>query len=368
MKIVTKKNMKLNLQHNLKKYKRPFLIAGPCSVESEEQIMNVAKSIAQETKPALLRGGIWKPRTRPNSFEGLGEIGLPWLVNAGKEVGIPVTTEVANAKHVEAALKAGVDVLWIGARTTVNPFAVQEIADSLSGTDITVMVKNPINPDLMLWVGAIERLQKAGIDDLVAIHRGFSVYNHTKYRNVPNWEIPIALMEQMADVPIICDPSHISGRREGLLQVSQKAMDLNFAGLMIETHENPDKAWSDAQQQITPKQLKELVEQLILRKVTVENGNPNFLTLKRKKIENVDDQVFELLVQRMGLAREVGDFKRENGLTILQTKHWKKIISQRLAKSKDTGLSNDFLRQILDAIHQESIRHQTKVMNPEIEK
>lgn len=358
--------MKLDLQNNLKKYKRPFLIAGPCSVESEDQVMAVAKSISENHKPALLRGGIWKPRTRPDSFEGVGTIGLPWLVNAGKEVGIPVTTEVANSKHVEAALKAGVDVLWIGARTTVNPFAVQEIADAIQGTEITVMVKNPINPDLMLWVGAFERFQKAGVNDLVAIHRGFSVYKHPKYRNVPNWEIPIALMEEMPEVPLICDPSHISGRRDGLLNVAQKAMDLNFAGLMIETHKNPDKAWSDAQQQITPEQLRLLMSQLILRKASIQEEGLDFIELQRKKIAEIDDQLFELMKQRMQIAREVGDYKRENNITILQTEHWKKVIEQRLAKAEELELSIDFLRSVLDAIHQESIRHQTKVMNPGI--
>lgn len=356
--------MKLDLQNNLRKYKRPFLIAGPCSVESEEQVMEVAKSISENHKPALLRGGIWKPRTRPDSFEGVGEIGLPWLVNAGKEVGIPVTTEVANARHVEAALKAGVDVLWIGARTTVNPFAVQEIADAIKGTEITVMVKNPINPDLMLWVGAFERFQKAGITDLVGIHRGFSVYKHPKYRNVPNWEIPIGLMEEMPDIPLICDPSHISGQRDGLLHVAQKAMDLNFAGLMIETHSNPDKAWSDAQQQITPQQLKLLMDQLILRTASIQEEGIDFIELQRKKIAEIDDQLFELMKQRMQIARDVGNYKRESGVTILQTEHWKKIIEQRLSKASELELSTDFLRSILDAIHQESIRHQTKVMNP----
>lgn len=358
--------MKLDLQNNLKKYKRPFLIAGPCSVESEEQVMEVAKSIAAESRPALLRGGIWKPRTRPDSFEGVGAIGLPWLVNAGKEVGIPVTTEVANAKHVEAALNAGVDVLWIGARTTVNPFAVQEIADAIRGTEITVMVKNPINPDLMLWVGAFERFQKAGIEDLVAIHRGFSVYKHPKYRNVPNWEIPIALMEEIPEIPLICDPSHISGQRDGLLHVAQKAMDLNFAGLMIETHNNPDKAWSDAQQQITPEQLKVLMDQLILRKASIQNGGVSFIELQRKKIAEIDDQLFELFKERMQAAKEVGVYKREKGITILQSEHWRKIVDKRLSQADEMELSIDFLRSVLDAIHQESIRHQTKVMNPEV--
>lgn len=358
--------MKLDLQNNLKKYKRPFLIAGPCSVESEEQVMNVAKGIAV-SQPALIRGGIWKPRTRPDSFEGVGAIGLPWLVNAGKEVGIPVTTEVANAKHVEAALKSGVDVLWIGARTTVNPFAVQEIADAIQGTDITVMVKNPINPDLMLWIGAFERFQKAGITDLIAIHRGFSVYKHPRYRNVPNWEIPIGLTEEIPEIPLVCDPSHISGRRDGLLHVAQKAMDLNFAGLMIETHNNPDKAWSDAQQQITPNQLNELLDQLVLRKADIHIEGLDFIEIQRKKIADIDNQLFALLKERMQIVRDIGAYKKEKNITILQSEHWKKMIDQRLSKAKELELSIDFLRSVLDAIHQESIRHQTKVMNPDVE-
>ncbi|RFC54798.1 bifunctional 3-deoxy-7-phosphoheptulonate synthase/chorismate mutase type II [Brumimicrobium aurantiacum] len=355
--------MKLDLQHNLKKYKRPFLIAGPCSVESEEQMMQVAQDLS-ELQPALIRGGIWKPRTRPNSFEGIGAIGLPWLVNAGKEVGVPVTTEVANAIHVEAALKAGVDVLWIGARTAVNPFAVQEIADAVQGTDITVMIKNPINPDLMLWIGAFERFQKAGINDLIAIHRGFSVYKHPRYRNVPNWEIPIGLTEEMPEIPLICDPSHISGRRDGLFPIAQKAMDLNFAGLMIETHNNPDKAWSDAQQQITPNQLKELLDQLVLRKADIHVEGLDFIGIQRKKIEEIDNQLFNLLKERMEIVRDIGEYKKEKNITILQSEHWKKMIEQRLAQAEQLELSIDFLRSVLDAIHQESIRHQTKVMNP----
>lgn len=254
--------MELNKQN----MKRPFLVAGPCSVEGEEQILQVAKSLKEKTAISLLRGGIWKPRTRPNSFEGLGEIALPWLVNAGRSIGIPVATEVANSKHAEAALKAGVDVLWIGARTSVNPFAVQEIADAVKGLSIPIMIKNPINPDLNLWLGAIERIQNAGIQNIVAVHRGFSVYKHPKYRNAPNWEIPINFISQRSDIPILCDPSHILGQKEGLLKISQKAMDLSFNGLMIEVHSHPERAWSDAEQQITPIELETLLAQLILRK------------------------------------------------------------------------------------------------------
>jgi chorismate mutase len=356
--------MKLALKNNLRQHKRPFLIAGPCSVESEKQMLNVAQTLATEYKPSLLRGGIWKPRTRPNSFEGVGEKGLEWLVNAGRKIDVPVTTEVANAKHVEKALKAGVDVLWLGARTTVNPFAVQEIADALKGVDISVFVKNPINPDLQLWIGAFERLQKTGVDDVAAIHRGFSVYQHKKYRNVPTWEIPIALLEEAPGIPIITDPSHIVGNREGLYEVAQKAMDLNFAGLMIETHNHPDKALSDAQQQITPIQLKELLDQLVLRKADIQLEGIDFIGIQRGKIAEIDNQMFELLKERMQIVRDIGIYKGENNITILQSEHWKKMIDQRLAKAEELGLSIDFLRSVLDAIHQESIRHQTKVMNP----
>ncbi len=345
---------------------KPFVISGPCSAESEQQVISVAKEIALKTNTRVLRAGIWKPRTRPDSFEGVGAIGLPWLVKAGKETGLLTTTEVANAKHVEQALKAGVDILWIGARTTVNPFAVQEIADVLEGAEVPVMVKNPINPDLMLWIGALERLQKAGITDLTAIHRGFSIYNHPKYRNVPNWEIPIALREQRPDIKLICDPSHISGRRDGLLSVAQKALDLNFDGLMIETHPNPDDAWSDAQQQVTPNGLKELLTSLVLRQEELTADALSIMEVMRDKIGGLDDKIFELLTARMKLSEEVGNYKRENDITILQQEHWRKVIAQRLEKSDDYDLTNKFIRDIMDAIHQESIRKQTKIMNPGI--
>lgn len=353
----------MNLRETIKQHARPFLIAGPCSVESQQQMMEAAKGIAATAPISLLRGGIWKPRTRPDSFEGVGAIGLPWLVEAAKAIDSQSTTEVANARHVELALKAGVDVLWVGARTTANPFAVQEIADALKGMDIPVMIKNPINPDLNLWIGAFERFQNAGLTDLVAIHRGFSFYNHPKYRNEPNWEIPIALMEEMEEIPIICDPSHISGKREGLLNIAQKSMDLNFAGVMIETHPNPDEAWSDAEQQITPKNLAKLLNQLVLRQASIKGEELDYMEIMRQKLAEIDNQVFKLFTKRMGLAEEVGNYKRENKLTILQTEHWKEIIEQRLTQAEEMGLSREFVRDILDSIHQESIRHQVKVMN-----
>jgi chorismate mutase len=343
--------------------KRPILIAGPCSAETEEQVIETALQIKQYCKIDMLRAGIWKPRTRPDSFEGVGEIGLSWLINAGKELGVPTTTEVANSKHVEQALKAGVDVLWIGARTTVNPFAVQEIADSLKGVNIPVMVKNPVNPDLELWIGAFERLEKVGIKDFAAIHRGFSVYKHPKYRNVPNWEIPIALHERLPNLPIINDPSHITGNRNLLLEVSQKAMDLNFDGLIIETHRNPDAAWSDAAQQLTPKNLSILTDNLVLRSQTSEKLDNEHISIIREKIGDLDDRLFDILTARMQLSEDLGLFKKEHNITILQPEHWRKLIASRLGKASDYKLSERFVRQVMDAIHQESIRHQVRVMN-----
>ncbi len=353
----------MKLIQKIKETKRPFLIAGPCSAESPEQVMNVSIEIAKNGNAHMLRAGIWKPRTRPDSFEGMGAIALPWLVEAGKETGLPVTTEIANRHHAELALKAGIDVLWIGARTTVNPFAIQEIADVLRGVDIPVMVKNPVNPDLELWIGAFERLEKAGIKELAAIHRGFSIYKHPKYRNVPTWELPIALRERLPNLPVICDPSHITGRRDLLLEVSQKAMDLNFDGLMIETHPNPDKAWSDAAQQVTPEGLKAIIDNLVMRSTAISASDASVLDELRHKITSLDDRLFDLLSARMSLSEEVGLFKREHNITILQQEHWTRLIASRLAKTDDYKLTERFVRQIMDAIHQESIRHQTKVMN-----
>ncbi|SFT52645.1 3-deoxy-D-arabinoheptulosonate-7-phosphate synthase [Lishizhenia tianjinensis] len=358
--------MEEKLIQKIQRSDRPFLVAGPCSAESAEQMEMVARDIALNTHAQVLRAGIWKPRTRPDSFEGVGQIGLPWLVEAAKNNGLLSTTEVANAKHVELILKAGVDIAWIGARTTVNPFAVQEIADALKGSGIPVMVKNPINPDLNLWIGAFERLEKAGLTDLAGIHRGFSVYNNPRYRNQPNWEIPIALKEERPDLPIICDPSHISGKRENLLPIAQKAMDLNFEGLIIETHPNPEKAWSDARQQVTPTALREMLSQLTLRRELISEDAQNKMLLMRDKISGLDDKIFELLTARMLISEEIGVFKRDNDITILQQEHWKKMIATRLSKATDLNLSEAFVREFMDALHQESIRHQTKVMNPNL--
>lgn len=356
----------MELQQQIRETKRPFLITGPCSAETEEQVLQVCQQIAADGNAHMLRAGIWKPRTRPDSFEGVGEIGLPWLVKAGKLTQLPVTTEVATPKHVESALKVGVDVLWIGARTTVNPFAIQDIADVLRGTKVPVMVKNPVNPDLSLWMGALERFQKVGITDLVAIHRGFSVYKHPKYRNVPSWELPIGLKENMPEIPIICDPSHISGKRDLLLEISQKAMDLNFDGLMIETHPTPDLAWSDAAQQVTPAGLNELLSKLILRSKNIGDTNSTELDELRMKIGILDDRLFEILSARMKVSEELGIYKRTKNITILQEEHWKKLIAARLEKADELYLTPKFIRSILDDIHQESIRHQTRVMNPDL--
>lgn len=353
----------MNLVQAIQSSRRPYVIAGPCSAETPEQVAQICQDIAANKLASMLRAGIWKPRTRPDSFEGMGEEALPWLVDAGKMVGLPTATEVANKTHVELALKAGVDVLWIGARTTVNPFAVQEIADALQGVQVPVMVKNPVNPDLDLWIGAFERLEKAGLTDLVAIHRGFSVYKHDKYRNVPNWELPIALKERRPELPIICDPSHITGRRDLLLEVSQKAMDLNFDGLMIETHPNPDLAWSDAAQQVTADGLVSILHALVLRSKNVNSSVLAELEKFRAMTGGLDDRIFFLLSERMKISEEIGQFKRSNNITILQQEHWAKIISSRLKSSDELKLSTRFIRQILDAIHQESIRHQEKVMN-----
>lgn len=353
----------MKLQQIIKDTQRPYLIAGPCSAETPQQVQSIVADLAKNPLVKMIRAGIWKPRTRPNSFEGIGSIGLPWLVNACKEVGLPCCVEVANRSHVEEAIEAGVHVLWIGARTTVNPFAVQEIADALKGKNIPVMIKNPVNPDLELWIGAFERLEQAGIKDLVAIHRGFSIYKHEKYRNVPNWELPIALKERLPHIPIICDPSHITGRRDLLLEVSQKAMDLNFDGLIIESHPTPDEAWSDAAQQVTAEGLKEILDQLILRNKEFSADLLAELTALRAQSAELDDRIFQLLQARMQVSEEVGVFKQKNNITILQEDHWRKVIENRLNQASEDGLSANFIREIMDAIHQESIRHQVNVMN-----
>jgi chorismate mutase len=343
---------------------RPFLIAGPCSAETEDQVMETAKQIARIPEVSLYRAGIWKPRTRPNSFEGVGVEGLKWLRNVKQETGLMVGTEVANEKHVYEALKYGIDMLWIGARTSVNPFTVQEISDALNGVDVMVLVKNPINPDLELWIGAIERVSRAGITRLGAIHRGFSTYEKTIYRNQPNWQLPIELRRRMPDLPIFCDPSHISGARQYLYEISQKAMDLNFDGLMIESHINPDKALSDAAQQLTPNDLKELLSRLILRSpVTSDPKLLDILGELRQQIDIFDDYLLDILEKRMKISEIIGQYKKDNNITILQTTRWDEIISKVMVTGQAKGLSREIIDTVFKAIHQESINHQMKVMN-----
>lgn len=348
----------------LKEYKRPIIISGPCSAETEEQVLKTALDLKATGKVDILRAGIWKPRTRPNSFEGIGAIGLTWLKNAGKITGLPVTTEVANVNHVELALKAGFDRIWIGARTSVNPFAVQDIADALKGTDVEVLVKNPINPDLNLWIGAIERFKNVGLEEVHAIHRGFSSILSKKYRNDPMWEIPLALKREFPDIKLICDPSHITGNRDFLFDVSQKAMDLIYDGLMLESHIDPENAWSDANQQVTPIMLKEILDKLIIRHVGYNNAKiKEDLGALRNKINLLDDEMLQLISKRMEIAEEIGAYKKEHNITILQPERWHEIKELQLHNAEKLGLSYKFIIQYLESIHQESIRHQTKIMN-----
>lgn len=341
---------------------RPLLIAGPCSAETEEQVLTAAHELAKQNV-SVFRAGIWKPRTRPNSFEGVGSIGLKWLSNVKRETGLKVATEVANAKHTYEALKHNIDVLWVGARTSVNPFAVQEIADALQGVDIPVFVKNPINPDLELWIGALERLNKVGITKLGAIHRGFSSYGDTAFRNAPNWQIPIELKRRFPELLILNDPSHIGGKRSLLFEISQKAMDMDFDGLIIEVHPDPDKAWSDAKQQITPEQYAELIDSLIIR----SKGDAQYVHSKlfdlRKKIDHFDQELVELLEARMKVALEIGEFKRENNMIVLQNNRWSEILEQSIALGQSKGLSTELVSKIFKAIHQESINKQTDIIN-----
>lgn len=342
---------------------KPFIISGPCSAETEVQLVQTARQIAKNVEIDVLRAGIWKPRTRPDSFEGVGEVGLEWLVNAGKEIAKPTTTEVANGKHVEACLKAGIDILWLGARTSANPFAVQEIADALQGVSIPVLVKNPINPDLDLWIGAFERLEKAGITNVGAIHRGFSVYKPTKYRNIPSWEIPIALTERIPGIFLLNDPSHIAGKRELVYEIAQKAMDLNFDGLMIESHCNPNEAWSDKEQQLSPQMLLTLFQSLVFRSKDVSALDRDDISEIRGNIAELDDQLFDILTKRMQLCEHLGVYKKEHNITILQPEHWRNTVMNRMKKNDEYRLSEEFIRKIMDAIHQESIQHQATVMN-----
>lgn len=343
--------------------KRPIVIAGPCSAETEEQVLAIAHQL-KDQEIDLYRAGIWKPRTRPNSFEGVGSVGLKWLRTVKEETGLKTTTEVANKTHVEECLYHEIDTLWIGARTTVNPFSVQEIADALQGVDIPVMIKNPINPDLGLWIGAIERMYKAGITKIAAIHRGFASYGEKYYRNKPMWQIPIELKRQFPDLEIICDNSHICGRRDTLKDVAQQAMDLKYDGIMTEVHVTPDEAWSDAKQQITPLVFKELMESLTFRSERSDKVlSQAELESVRNKIDKLDSQLLKVLEERMKLVDEIGLYKKANNLEILQPSRWSEILDKSIEKGEKKGLSKEFINTLLRAVHQESINHQQKIMN-----
>lgn len=345
-------------------FQKPLLIAGPCSAESEEQMIETGEKIAAFYPNAIFRAGIWKPRTRPNTFEGIGDIGLEWMQLVKKQTGLLTATEVANADHVEKCLKAGVDILWIGARTTVNPFSVQEIADALQGVDIPVFVKNPINPDAQLWAGGLERVNRAGITKIAAIHRGFHSFDNGPFRNSPKWELAIELKTACPQLPMICDPSHISGNPELIPYIAQKAMDLDMDGLMIETHRDPSVALSDAKQQVTPFQLKELIDAICIR--SASNDNIEFqskLEELRLIIRKLDNDLLELLSKRMTISAQIGEYKRDNDVTILQVAHWKKLFEESLATGNLLGLPEDFVRGLYHVIHDESIRRQTEVMN-----
>lgn len=341
----------------------PLLIAGPCSAETEEQVLEIAHKL-KDTTATILRAGIWKPRTRPGNFEGVGAIGLKWLQRAKEETGMLTATEVANPYHVELALKHDVDVLWIGARTTVSPFVVQEIAQAMKGIDKIVLVKNPINPDLALWEGALERLYGQNIMKLGVIHRGFSSYEKSQYRNNPEWQIPIDFKNNFPEVPMLIDPSHIAGNRERIAYLCQKALDLNYDGMMIETHPNPDKAWSDADQQITPERLHELVGNLRIRKAKA-GGQPSADLLKklRTEIDIVDDEIISLLGKRMKIAEDIGGWKKENNVSILQAERWNEVLARMLELGEETDMSETFILRLYKAIHQESINHQNKIIN-----
>ncbi len=361
--------MKLNLNLQpintwLKQTSEPLLIAGPCSAETEDQLIATAHLIAKTGKASVLRAGIWKPRTRPGEFEGIGSIGLQWLKRAKEETGLPTAVEVATAKHVEEALAAGVDILWVGARSTVNPFTVQEIADALKGVDIPVLVKNPVNPDLQLWIGALERINNAGITKLGAIHRGFSTFEKTAFRNEPMWEIAIQLKTLCPELPIINDPSHICGNRELIPYISQKALDMDMQGLMIESHMDPSIAWTDAKQQLTPSALSELMDHLTLRKPEIRDKEfTDKLASLRENIDKIDDQIIQKIAERMQVVQKIGEYKRDNGVTILQVNRWDQIMNKRSAFASALKLDLNFTAKFLELIHSESIRKQTEIMN-----
>ena len=338
---------------------RPFVIAGPCSAETEEQVMTTATQLAQKGCH-IFRAGVWKPRTKPGGFEGNGEMALPWMKRVKEETGMLVSTEVATPEHVELALKYGIDILWVGARTTANAFAMQALADSLRGIDVPVFVKNPVNPDLELWIGAMERINQAGIKRMAAIHRGFSSYDKKIYRNLPMWQIPIELHRRIPELPIICDPSHIGGRRELIAPLCQQAMDLGFEGLIVESHCNPDCAWSDAKQQVTPDVLDYILSLLVIRD---ETSTTEDIQILRKQIDELDNDLMSLLAKRMRVCREIGQYKKEHNMTVLQANRYNEILEKRGAQGALCGMSADFIAQIFEGIHEESVRQQLEIIN-----
>ena len=338
---------------------RPIVIAGPCSAESEEQTLSTARLLA-DMGIKIFRAGIWKPRTKPGCFEGVGSVGLPWLQRVKEETGMYVTTEGATVEHVEAAVEAGIDILWIGARTTANPFSMQQIADALKGVDIPVLVKNPVNPDLELWIGAVERLYNAGVKQIGVIHRGFTSYGKHLYRNPPHWHIPIELRRRLPQVSIFGDPSHIAGQRDLIAPLSQQAMDLGFDGLIIESHCNPDAAWSDSSQQVTPNHLAHILQHLVIRQTSQITET---LSQLRQHIDNIDNDLMALLAERMRVAREIGHYKKENDMPILQAHRYDEILTKRMAQAVTLGMSTDFIKTILEAIHEESVQQQVRLFN-----
>lgn len=341
----------------------PLVIAGPCSAETEDQVLKIAHEL-KDSKVSVFRAGIWKPRTRPGGFEGVGEIGLKWLQKAKAETGLLMGTEVATAAHCKLALEHDIDVLWVGARTTANPFAVQEIADTLKGTDKIVLVKNPVNPDLALWLGGVERLHMAGIEKLGVIHRGFSTYEKTKYRNIPEWQIAIELQNKFPDLPLIIDPSHITGDRKMIFEVTQEALDLNYDGMIIETHYDPDNAWSDAAQQVTPEVLKQIIKDLTIRKTDdTTDQYTQKMTKLRANIDVLDANLLELLGKRMKVADEIGQVKKDANVAILQNNRWNEILGKMILEGEKKGLTEEFVLKMFKAIHQESIGHQEKIFN-----
>lgn len=340
----------------------PAIIAGPCSAETPEQVMRIAKSLPKEVK--VFRAGIWKPRTRPGGFEGVGAIGLKWLQQVKQETGMLLATEVATAEHVQLCLEHDIDILWIGARTAVNPFAVQEIADALKGTDKIVLLKNPVNPDLSLWMGGLERIYEAGIRKLGVIHRGFSTYEKTKYRNIPEWQIPIDLKLHLPNIPVFCDPSHITGKRDRIFEVSQQALDLNFEGLMIETHCDPDNAWSDAAQQVTPVQLQDIINKLTVRNITDETEEfLQKIQSYRIQIDDMDRKLLDLLRNRMEISDSIGKLKRDKNVAVYQQGRWADMLEKLQNEGQQIGFTKEFVTDVYTAIHQESIHRQDKIIN-----